>query len=818
MNKFAIALPILMASLSSQASMIITGVFDGPLVGGLPKGVEIYVNEDIPDLSIYGLGAANNGGGTDGQEFTFNSGFVSAGTYIYVTSDIIGFNDYFGFTPNIIFQSSVGNINGDDAIELFQNGSVIDVYGDPLVDGTGQLWDYMDGWAYRISGSSINNGQFNLNQWTLSGANAWDGELSNLTAASPMPVGTFSADGGFTPPPVVDIGACFDPATFISSVQGEGTTVTTTDEVIIEGIVTGIRDNGYFLQEEPSDSDLNSLTSEAIFIATTIFDGISVGTVVRVSGAPGEFFGNSQITPNQYLTCGGSTEVISSVNVPLPFEGIINLESLEGMIVSVNNATIYSLDNFTRFGEIFLSDAIKRTPSDVAIPLSAEYQQAVANTTANIIYVEDNNGLTFPDTISYYSTPTFDGLNYDNAPRLGDSVNATGPLMFAFGQYRINPTKETFQINSTRTPSPNIINGDVSIASFNVLNYFNGEVVRGNRITFDYPENRGAANAEEFALQQARIVEALATINADVVGLIEIENDGFGNNSAIKHLVDELNNRLGSNVYDFASSNDTSITGTDAISNAVIYKPSIVTPVGDLVGIQLPTQQNGASTVRQRNSLVQVFEHTATNEQFAVVVNHFKSKGSTCFEDNNTPTELDTIQGSCGAFRVSTAVALGNALNTLALPARQIILGDLNTYTHEDALAILTSYDPQTRGYTIQTAVNTELNNGNSVPVTDTFGFISVAETFDPNSFSFYFSGTDQAGSLDHILASPSAFNDIVDLTHWTINSVELFELTYDRALAFYNPNLGDLIDFTAVGPYRSSDHDPVIVTLQLQP
>ncbi|MCE2029321.1 ExeM/NucH family extracellular endonuclease [Sessilibacter corallicola] len=799
---------------STAAPMTITAAFDGPLARGLPKGIEIYIGQDIADLSIYGIGSANNGGGTDGQEFTFPSIAVSAGSYIYVTSNIAGFDTYFGFTPGVIFETGVATINGDDAVELFENGQVIDVFGEVNVDGTNQPWEYLDGWAYRINNTDPNGGTFAINDWSFSGRNAWDGETSNATAAFPLPIGTFTSTGGSTTPPVA-IGACFDPATLISSVQGSGATVTGTADVVVEGIVTGIRGTGFFLQEEPSDSDNNANTSEGIFVVGTPVSGLTVGDVARISGTPSEFFANSQLTLIEQLDCGVAAETILPVFIPVPFEGIFDLETVEGMVASVSNATIFSLDNFTRFGEMFLSDSVKRTPSDVAVPLSPEYDAAVTNLTANIILIEDNNGLTFPAEISYYSTPTFNGLNYDNAPRVGDSVSATGPVQFAFGNYRINPTQSTFSINSTRTLAPEIVAGDVSIASFNVLNYFNGEVT-SNGVTFDFPENRGAANAEEFALQQARIIEALVTIDSDVVGLIEIENDGFGNDSAIKQLVDELNARLGATIYDYAQSNDTSITGTDAISNAVIYKPAVVTPVGALAGIPLPTQENGNRTVRQRNSLVQTFTHNATGDQFAVVVNHFKSKGSTCFEDDNSPTELDLIQGSCGAFRVSTAIELGNSLAAMNLPEKLLILGDLNTYSQEDALAILTDYDPATRGYTITTAVNTELDNGNSVPVTNTFGYQSVASAFDPNNFSFYFFGDDQVGSLDHILASPAAFNSVVDLTHWNINSIELFELTYDRALAFYNPANGDLIDFTTVGPYRSSDHDPVIVTLQL--
>jgi predicted extracellular nuclease len=398
-------------------------------------------------------------------------------------------------------------------------------------------------------------------------------------------------------------------------------------------------------------------------------------------------------------------------------------------------------------------------------------------------------------------------------------VTATGPVNYSFDNYRVLPTKDTFSITSNRPAAIEISQGDVSVAAFNVLNYFNGLVLEDGTVTFDYDENRGAENEEEFALQQARIVDALVQLDADVVGLVEIENDGFGSDSAIRQLVVQLNTALGGRVYRYARSRDTSVTGTDAISNAIIYKRAVVAGIGPMNGITLPTQDKlDGDTVAMRNALVQRFRHLETGDTFAIAVNHFKSKGSSCFEDDNAPSELDEIQGSCNALRVSAAVALGEALDQLRLPEKVLIVGDLNSYSQEDPIAVLTDYSPEERGYTITTAVNTELDGGASVEVTETFGYVQVKDTFDPEGFSYYFFGDDQVGSLDHVLASPAAMDAVVDLAHWNINAQEIFSTQYDQALSFYNPANGDLIDFTAVGPYRSSDHDPVVVTLTMEP
>jgi hypothetical protein len=176
-------------SIAGHAQMLITGVIDGPLSGGTPKAVELYALEDIADLSIYGLGCANNGGGSDGQEFTFPVITATKGQYIYIASDSTGFNDFLGVYPD--YKSNAANINGDDAIELFRNGVVIDVFGDINTDGTGQQWEYLDGWAYRNNGTNADGDSFSIDNWTFSGINALDGEMTNAAAATPFPIGTY---------------------------------------------------------------------------------------------------------------------------------------------------------------------------------------------------------------------------------------------------------------------------------------------------------------------------------------------------------------------------------------------------------------------------------------------------------------------------------------------------------------------------------------------------------------------------------------------------------------------------------------------------
>ncbi|MBZ9779515.1 T9SS type A sorting domain-containing protein [Psychroflexus sp. CAK8W] len=172
------------------SDMIITGVFDGPLTGGTPKVIEFYVVRDISDLSTFGAGSANNGGGTDGQEFTFPNVTATAGEFIYISSEAPNFNAFFGFDSDYV--STVANNNGDDAIELFQNGQVIDTFGDINTDGTGEAWEYLDGWVYRTNNTGPDGSSFVLGNWTFSGVDENDDDTTQDTATNPWPIGTFS--------------------------------------------------------------------------------------------------------------------------------------------------------------------------------------------------------------------------------------------------------------------------------------------------------------------------------------------------------------------------------------------------------------------------------------------------------------------------------------------------------------------------------------------------------------------------------------------------------------------------------------------------
>jgi len=178
---------LLSAGPATASDLIITGIMDGPLSGGTPKAIELYARNPIADLSIYGFGSANNGGGSDGEEFALPEGEAAAGDFLYIASEAANFSTVFGFAPT--FTTTSANVNGDDAVELFRNGVVVDVFGEIDVDGNSQPWEYLDSWAYRQTGPA--GGAFAIDQWGFGGVNALSGLDAAATAAA-VPFGTFA--------------------------------------------------------------------------------------------------------------------------------------------------------------------------------------------------------------------------------------------------------------------------------------------------------------------------------------------------------------------------------------------------------------------------------------------------------------------------------------------------------------------------------------------------------------------------------------------------------------------------------------------------
>ena len=153
------------------------------------KAIHLFADQSVNDLSIYGLGIANNGGGTDGQEYTFPNVSVNSGDHILICRDSLALSNYLRsncFTNfNLVIEDGAVNQNGNDAIELFMNGNVLETFGDPDVDGTGELWEYTDSWAFKDTSGN----------WIYGGVGCTSGYSTSDSSNCPYPLCDYS-----TPP------------------------------------------------------------------------------------------------------------------------------------------------------------------------------------------------------------------------------------------------------------------------------------------------------------------------------------------------------------------------------------------------------------------------------------------------------------------------------------------------------------------------------------------------------------------------------------------------------------------------------------------
>jgi predicted extracellular nuclease len=466
---------------------------------------------------------------------------------------------------------------------------------------------------------------------------------------------------------------------------------------------------------------------------------------------------------SELAVCGRGFEV-APTELYLPVSSVDDFEAYEGMLVTMPQALYISeYYNFDRYGEIVMTSERLFQPTALYSPTDPMAFEVFDANQLDRITLDDGRTSQNPDPAIHPNGEVFD---LSNLFRGGDQVqNLTGVLNYAFSLYRIQPTQGGDYIPSNpRTDMPADVGGNLKVASFNVLNYFT---------TLD---SRGADDPEEFERQRTKIFAALADIDADVFGLMEIEN----NDAAIQDLVDGLNALVGAGTYAYV---DTGAIGTDEIKVAFIYKPATVSLVGDYAVLDDPAFTNpfNEDTPKNRPALAQTFMDNSTGGIFTAVVNHFKSKGSACDPDFDP---FDTLQANCNLTRVMAAVELANWL--LADPTGSgdedfLILGDLNAYDKEDPIAILNA------------AGFTDLN----------------AYFIGELAYSYVFDG--QLGYLDYALANTGLMEEVTGTTVWHINTDEPDIIDYDMTFkkdaqdALYEPNA-----------YRSSDHDPVIVGLDV--
>jgi len=568
---------------------------------------------------------------------------------------------------------------------------------------------------------------------------------------------------------------CGDTATPIHAVQGSGLTTPMNDaSVAIEGIVVGDFQqpggfSGFYVQEEAADADADPLTSEGIFVFNTSF-GAAPGDLVRVRGRVTEFQGLTELTSvNAFLLCAtGAT--VPATPVSLPVANVADLERFEGMLVRFDQTlTATEVFNLGRFGEVSLSGAGRLyTPTAVAAPGAAAQAVLAQNNRSRIVLDDGNNQQNIDPTLYPQG-----GLSASNTLRVGDTLSSLiGVMDFRFSAYRIQPIGPISWIHTNpRTAPPPDVGGNLRVASFNLLNFFNGNGMGGG-----FPTSRGAETPFELQRQLAKEVSALMAIDADIVGLMEIENDAAPH-SAIEDLVAALNAAMGAGTYSFIN---TGVIGTDEIKVALIYKPGAVTPVGTYRTLTSAVDPRFIDTLN-RPSLAQTFEDVFTGQKLTVVVNHLKSKGSACTGD----PDIGDGQGNCNGTRTAAAAALASWLATDPTGSGDpdfLIIGDLNSYTFEDPVTTLT-----------------------------TSGYTNLVRQFDGLvAYSYVFNG--EAGYLDHALASQSLVSQVTDVADWHINPDEPTVLDYNTNFKTAN----QVNTFYSPGPYRSSDHDPVIIGLHL--
>lgn len=515
---------------------------------------------------------------------------------------------------------------------------------------------------------------------------------------------------------------------------------------------------GYFIQHN----------NRGLFVAAPDH-AVEPGMRVVVRGTLDDFQGAQQFTQvNDVAYCGDADVTTATLNFPLD-----NPEALDKYLhqsVRIEAAmTVIGHYQLARFGTLDLASEPLWVPTQKVSPGDAAVALSEANKLKRIV-LDDGSSVENPSQVPYPAP----ALHINNPVRSGDEVsNLTGVLVKIGDQYHLHPTSDPQFTQQNPRPTNNDVarTGDLRVVTFNVLNYFNGDGQGGG-----FPTPRGAETQAEFERQRARIIAAMAEMDGDIYALMEIENDGFGEHSAVADLTRGLNAAMPDANFAFVDPG-TSELGGDAITQAIIYRADRVTPVGEAA---FTTQ--GPFAWGSRPPLAQTFAVDATDGLLNVVANHFKSKGS-CPEDT---TDANANQGDGQAcwnvLRAETSAALIKWLEQYPTGYTQqstLLSGDFNAYANEDPVSAI-----------------------------EDAGYENLAARYAPNGYSYVFRG--EKGSLDHVLAHSSLSDAIMGMSYWHINA--------DEPVAFEYPLEGKTpqqqSDWYAPTPYRSSDHDPIVVDI----
>jgi len=697
-----------------------------------------------------------------------------------------GFNNS---TDIVALWSSFEAYSGDQT--TFANAEVVVNYDDsgdwPVDDNSASIYltdleaDANDGtnWARSTDGGAtpVNEGETSAAAGGNSGAD----------------VGSPGGENIIVDPPVTTVK--------IHDVQGNGDVSPLSNLIVsIQAVVTAdFQDglfgsmgdlDGFFVQEEAADYDTDVSTSEGIFIfegSTPVVD-VAVGNLVTIEGTVTEFNGKTQITATS-VTVNQVEAVVPDATTITFGEGLQpDLEAVEGMLVNLPSVVVTEMFNLDRFGEIRVADErfAQFTQNNAPdIEANAAYLADIANRTITL-----DDGLTAQNPFEI-RIPDGDDYRLTSADefRMGDTLNnVTGVLDYGFGSYRIQSPEAEHVASNPRPDMPEELSGNFKVASLNVLNYFTTLNDGSGGETSVGQGPRGANTEEELARQTTKVVNAIIGMDADVVGLVEIENDV--NSAPLKTLVAALNAELGAEIYGFI---DTGQVGTDAITNAVIFKLATAKPIGvtDILDDDgFVDALDSARAGLNRPAVTQSFEHIESGEVVTVSVNHLKSKGSLSGLDEDVAS--GDGQGNNNASRAAAADVLAEHLATNPTGVSEgnvLIVGDLNAYAQEDPLTVLSDA-----------------------------GYTDIAyEALQEDAYSYVFDG--QTGTLDYVLGSEDILDNVVGVTEWHINADEADAIDYNVEIRNNSGTFTfasrDTAIFNGESAARNSDHDPVIVAFQ---
>ncbi len=630
-----------------------------------------------------------------------------------------------------------------------------------------------------------------------------DDNSADFTFESTLtPMNSGSAD----PDPDPDVTAAT-----IAEIQGPADTSPLVGKTVrTEGVVTAAYPtggfNGLYLQTAGSGGPGRpaGAPSDAVFVySAAAAQTLAVGQAVEVTGVVSEYLGLTEITPTSdgIKVLGEPAAVVRPTPIDAPGTEA-QREALEGMLVQPS-ANYRVADNYDAnvYGSLLLAwgDAPLRQPTTAGRPGSPEAAAATADAKLRAITLDDGSTLNF-NTTANKATP-LPYLLPGKPVRIGAPVTFTQPVILDYrnSTWNLQPrsqltganaaTAQPVSFENTRTAGPVEVGGNLTVATFNVLNYFTttGDQLTGCTYYRDRENNpitvsggcdaRGAANPANLKRQQDKIVAAINALDADVVSLEEIENSskfGKDRDDALGRLVAALNADAGAGTWAFVPSPAALPAQQDVIRTAFIYQAATAEPIG------LSTILDDAAFTNARQPLAQVFQPATGDDanpadDVVVVANHFKSKGSGSGED----ADQGDGQGPSNASRVKQAKALRDFATRVADAAgtdKILLVGDFNAYEQEDPIAVLTDA-----------------------------GYTDIGPTI--GKYSYVYDGL--VGSLDHVLASPAAKTAMTGADIWNINSVEPIAAEYSR----YNYNVTLLYEHNA---FRASDHDPFVVGLNL--